>query len=189
MKSLLPLSAFTLLAACAATPEPKEPPLEGTLTLSSGPCLGFCPVYSMRLNPEDRYRLDSGENTVNPGKSRGALPVGSFRRALEALDRYDFETLADDYTPETPENCPDRVTETPTIKILRITDEFRKRVVYDTGCLHFADKDRLDQLVSRLREVFRIDALVAVGTPPKPDAEVNETIGSNINAEEESPVQ
>lgn len=180
---------FLAVTACTATPEPKEPPLEGTLALSAGPCLGFCPVYTMRLNPEDRYRLNSGENTVNPGRSQGAVPVGSFRKALEALDRYGFETMQNDYTENTPENCPERVTDTPTLKISRISEDFRKIVTYNTGCLGFADKDRLDQLTSRLRELFRIDARVAVGEPPKPKAKANETIGSAINAEEEAPVQ
>ena len=189
MKTVAPLTILLALAACTATPEPKEPPLEGILTLSAGPCLGFCPVYAMRLNTEDRYRLNAQENTTNPGKSRGALPVGSFRKALEALDRYDFETMQNDYTPATPENCPEIVTDTPTLAITRRTDDFRKSVSYNTGCLKFADKDRLNQLAATLRKIFRIDALVAVGEPPKKNVETNETNGSNINADEEAPVQ
>lgn len=179
MKQIVPLLALAL-GACAATPEPKEPPLEGALSLSSGPCLGFCPVYRMRLDPKDRYRLDAGEHTIEPGKSTGAIPVGSFRRALEALDRYDFASLDQDYTAETPENCPERITGTPTVTISRVSDDFRKLVTYDTGCLGFPEKDRLDQLTSTLRDIYRVDALIAVGEEPRKRPEVNETIGSNI---------
>jgi len=56
------------LTACA-TPEPKEPPLRGSVSLSSGPCLGLCPVFTMKVNTEDRYRLNSGANTINEGRS------------------------------------------------------------------------------------------------------------------------
>ena len=193
MRTVLPpLAALALWGCSTPTPEPKEPPLLGTVTLAAGPCLGFCPVYEMRLGPDDRYVLEARENTISPGRKRGALPVGSFRRALEAMERYGFAQMGDAYLPGT-EACPERVTETPTVTIARREPEFRKIVAYDTGCLGFAEKDRLDQLTSSLRSIMRIDALVAVGERPEErpgadPADANATIGSGIQADE-TPIQ
>jgi len=168
------------LTGCA-TPEPKEPPLEGIITLSAGPCLGLCPVYSMRVDPEDRYRLNAEANTIKPGRSEGGLPVGTFRRALDLMERYDFEQMQRSYTGETPETCPDRVTGTPTLTIQRKTDDTQKLVTYEVGCLDFAEKDRLDLLVGGLYRQFRINDLVSVGEPPK-IKDKNDTIGDAINS-------
>ena len=126
MFKMMPAFAGLVVLAGCATPEPKEPPLEGIVTISAGPCLGLCPVYTMRVDPEDRYRLNAGENTIKEGRSSGGLPVGSFRRALDLMDRYGFDSLERSYTAETPETCPDRVTGTPTLMIQRKTDDAQK---------------------------------------------------------------
>ena len=165
-RSIVTLTALAALTGCA-TPEPKEPPLEGSVSISAGPCLGLCPVYTMRVNPEDRYRLNAGANTIKEGRSSGGLPVGSFRRALDLMGRYNFDALERSYTAETPETCPERVTGTPTLTIVRKTDDFQKIVNYEVGCLDFAEKDNLDLLVEGLYRTFRINDLVAVGEPPK----------------------
>lgn len=167
MSKLIPIAlSLTALAGCA-TPEPKEPPLEGIVSISAGPCLGLCPVYTMRVAPDDRYRLNAGDNTIKEGRSTGGLPVGSFRRALDVMDRYGFDSLQRSYTGDTPESCPDRVTGTPTLTIMRQTDDFQKIVTYEVGCLDFAEKDNLDLMVEGLYRAFRINDLVAVGEPPK----------------------
>lgn len=169
MSKIFPAFIGVAVLTGCATPEPKEPPLEGIVTISAGPCLGLCPVYSMRVDPEDRYRLNSGENTIKEGRSTGGLPVGSFRRALDLMERYGFDQMQRSYTAETPETCPDRVTGTPTLTIQRKTDEVQKLVTYEVGCLDFAEKDNLDLLVGGLYRTFRINDLVAVGEPPKAD--------------------
>ncbi len=166
LKTISGLTLMLALTACA-TPEPKEPPLRGSVSLSSGPCLGLCPVFTMKVNTEDRYRLNSGANTINEGRSTGGLPVGSFRKALGLLDRYGFDGMRRSYEASNPETCPDRVTGTPTLTIIRETEESQKVVTYDVGCLDFAEKDSLDLLVEGLYRTFRINDLVAVGEPPK----------------------
>jgi|GEM_PF-3716280 len=165
------LIALLALGACAATPPPeaKEPPLTGTITLSSGPCEGLCAVYTMTLSADDTYALNAGENTINPGRTRGSLPVNSFRRAIEALEQYDLPGLQRLYTATEPDNCPERITGLPTLDISRVDDDndVRTFVTYDTGCVGFADRDRVDRLQERLRAVFRVKELVAVGEPPR----------------------
>jgi len=133
------VAMLSALAACAV-PEPKEPPLEGIISISAGPCLGLCPEFTMRVEPDDRYSLNAGANTIREGRSTGGLPVGSFRRALDG---------------------------TPTLTILRKTDTDQKVVSYEVGCLDFEEKDRMDQMIAGLYRAFRINDLVAVGEPPK----------------------
>lgn len=160
------------LSACAtmAEPEPKEPPLTGTITLASGPCAGLCAVYTMILYPDDTYTLTAGENTISPGRSRGSLPVNSFRRAVEALEQYDLPGLQRYYTPTEAANCPTTITGLPTVDFSRVDDDndVRSFVTFNTGCVEFTDRDRLDQLHERLRTIFRIKEIVAVGEPPRP---------------------
>ncbi len=174
MLKLISSAAMLALLTGCATPEPKEPPLEGSISISAGPCIGLCPVYTMRVTPEDRYSLNAGDNTIKEGRSNGGLPVGAFRRALDIMDRYGFNALQRSYTVATPETCPDRVTGTPTLTILRKTDDFQKIVTYEVGCLDFADKDNLDLMVEGLYRTFRINDLVAVGEPPKVTAKPGE---------------
>lgn len=160
------------LAACAGTgaPETREPPLTGTITLASGECPGLCPVYTMTLRPDDRYTLNAGANTINPGRSGGTLPVNSFRRAVEVLEQYDLPGLQRFYTPTEKDNCPNSITGLPTVDFSRVDDDndVRAFVTFDSGCVGFDDRDRLDQMHERLREIFRIRELVAVGEPPRP---------------------
>lgn len=164
------LGAAFFLASCTATAaQDSEASLTGTITLSSGPCSGFCPVYRMVLSPDDFYRLDAEDNTMQPGKSRGALPVNSFRRADETLRQYQFDTMAAAYDRSDQANCPDYISDLPVIVISRVQEDQRKRVTFDTGCIGMADRDRLDRLHERLREIFRVRELVAVGEPPKPE--------------------
>lgn len=166
------LLALTL-AACATPPPPeaKEPPLTGTITLSSGPCAGLCPIYTMRVSADDTYQLDARDNTISPGKSGGSLPVNSYRRALEALEAFDIASMQRYYTPTEPDNCTDFISELPTVDFAHVDDEndVREFVTFNSGCVGFADRDRLDRLHQRLREVFRVQELVAVGEPPRPD--------------------
>ena len=166
LRTISGLMLTLALIACAA-PEAKEAPLEGTISISSGPCLGLCPVFSMQVNAEDRYTLNSGANTINEGPSSGGLPFGSLRRALGLMDRYGFNDLEDRYTPATPATCPDQVTGTPTLRISREAPGFQKSVTYDVGCLGFKEKDNLDRLVESLYRTFRVSDLVAVGEAPK----------------------
>jgi len=160
------------LSACATTeaPEPKETPLTGTITLGAGPCPGLCPVYTMTLYPNDTYALNAGEYTLAPGRSRGSLPVNSFRRALEALEQYDLPGLARFYTPTEKDNCPTAISGLPTVDFSRVDDnnDVRSFVTFNTGCVDFAERDRLDRLYERLRTVFRVKEIVAVGEPPRP---------------------
>ncbi len=171
MRALAPI-ALLVLAGCAGTPPPeaKEPPLTGTITLASGPCEGLCAVYSMRVFPDDTYALTAEDNTIEPGRSRGSLPVNSFRRAVEALEQYDFPSLQRFYTSTERDNCPEALSGLPTVDISRLDREkdVRAFVTYDTGCIGFADSDRLDQLHGTLRSIFRIKEIVAVGEPPRP---------------------
>jgi len=166
------LIGMLALGACAtmAEPEPKEPPLTGTITLGSGGCPGLCAVYTMILYPDDTYALTAGENTISPGRSRGSLPVNSFRRAVEALEQYDMPGLQRFYTSTEVANCPTTITGLPTVDFSRVDDEkdTRSFVTFDTGCVDFADRDRIDQLHERLRTIFRIREIVAVGEPPRP---------------------
>ena len=166
------LIAILALAGCASagTPETREPPLTGTITLASGECPGLCPVYTMTLRPDDRYTLNAGANTITPGRSGGTLPVNSFRRAVEVLEQYDLPTLQRFYTPTEADNCPNSITGLPTVDFSRVDDDndVRAFVTFNSGCVDFDDRDRLDQLHERLREIFRIKELVAVGEPPRP---------------------
>ncbi len=170
LRTLSGLAMLAVLSACA-TPEPKEPPLEGLITIASSPCIGLCPVFAMEVNAGDRYVLEAGANTIKEGRSTGGLPFGSFRRALDLLDRYEFDAKQRSYEAGNFETCPDRVTGTPTLTISRATGTSRKVVDYDVGCLDFAEKDTLDQLVAGLYRTFRVSDLVAVGEPPKADDE------------------
>lgn len=172
LKVISGIALLGTLAGCAQ-PEPKEPPLEGLISIASGPCLGLCPVFTMQVNPEDRYTLDGGANTIKQGASEGGLPVGAFRRALDLMDRYEFDGMRRGYTADNALSCPQQVTGTPTLTITRESKDFIKSVTYDVGCLDFAEKDNLDLLVEGLYRNFRISDLVAVGEPPKAEDQLN----------------
>lgn len=169
--SIVSISVAMLLASCSSTPEPKEPPLEGSIILGSGPCVGACPNYKMTVSADDRYVIDARENTTNPGLQRGALPVNSFRRAVEALEQYKFDTFANEYLPGEP-TCPEHISDLPKVEVARIDRAYRKAITVDLGCIGYPEQDRFDRLYERLRLALRIRELVAVGEvprPPRPD--------------------
>jgi len=67
--------------------------LRGSVSLSSGPCLGLCPVFTMKVNTEDRYRLNSGANTINEGRSTGALTIIRETEESQKVVTYDVGCL------------------------------------------------------------------------------------------------
>ncbi len=172
------------LAACAAPPkpEPKEPPLTGKITLGSGPCAGLCAVYTMTLFADDTYILNAQENTISPGRSRGSLPVNSYRRAVETLGQYEVTTLQRFYVPTEKANCPQAISGLPVTDLSHVDEDNDTRVfvTFNTGCVNFPDRDRLDQLNGRLRDIFRVKELIAVGEPPRPPRPEEDEAGQGI---------
>ncbi len=167
MFKLIPCAALLALLVGCATPEPKEVPLEGIVSITAGPCLGLCPEFTMSVGPDDRYELIAGPNTIKQGRSTGGLPFGAFRRALDVLDLYDFQSLRRGYVSADPRTCPDSVSGTPTLTIELEGNRGNKELTYEVGCLDFPEKDSIDQMIADLYRVFRVNDLVAVGEPPK----------------------
>lgn len=165
MKHALIAAFVATVSACAPmTPPPPVPtgPIPNTgVSLSEGICFGTCPVYTVTVSANEFYTLELGRFTRAPGTTEtGVFPPGTFAAATDALRNANFNTLPTDITIDSPACGSPVVSDLPGAQIGEITIAGARIVDYYPGCFGAPDRPALDMLVSDLRGVFGIPALV-----------------------------
>lgn len=87
------MAAIFALGACAASPSTIAPPpapgtpapLAEAITISVGPCFGFCPIYEARITPEGTVYFDGKRHTTVLGKRERRIGAASYRQVGKAL--------------------------------------------------------------------------------------------------------
>lgn len=89
---ILGFLALAGLSACTAGPPPVAgagPVLGGDrLTVSVGPCFGFCPVYEASLTPDGAVVFDGKRNTAVLGERRRNAGAAVYRQLAADLGRF-----------------------------------------------------------------------------------------------------
>jgi len=166
MKNALVVALFTAVAACDPAPPSTPPPPTGPIpdtgvSLSEGPCFGTCPVYHVTVSANEFYTLQLGRFTRAPDTTEtGVFPPGTFAAATDALRAANFATLPTDITINSPACGSPVVSDLPGATIGESTIAGARIVEYYPGCVGATDRPALDTLVSDLRGVFGIPALV-----------------------------
>jgi len=172
MKNALAVALLAAVAACSPMPPPGPPvppppapptgPIPDTgVSLSEGPCFGTCPVYTVNVSANEFYTLELGRFTRAPGTTEtGVFPPGTFAAATDALRTASFTTLPTDITIGSAACGSPVVSDLPGATIGESTIAGARIVEYYPGCFGAPDRPALDTLVSDLRDVFGIPALV-----------------------------
>lgn len=170
MRNVLAVALFATVTACVPipvyVPPPSPPPPAGPVpdtgvSLSEGPCFGTCPVYTVTVSANEFYVLELGMFTRAPGTTEtGVFPPGTFAAATQALRGANFTALPTDVTIGSPACGNQTVTDLPGAQVAETTIAGTRVVEYYPGCFAAPAKPALDMLVSDLRGVFGIPALV-----------------------------
>ena len=141
-------SALLSLGACAATGTPPETagqPAAETITVSVGPCFGFCPVYTVSVSPAGMVTFNGERHTTELGeKTRDAGPA-EYRALATALAAYRPATGT---TGES--QCDTRISDQSHTRITwTAPDRTVTTLEHDKGCRSAAN-DRLNALLQDL---------------------------------------
>lgn len=81
------LAPAVLLGACAANGDkPATPaPTADTISFSAGPCFGFCPSYTVKVEPNGSAVLVPERNISVPGETRFTVTTAQYRRLRDGF--------------------------------------------------------------------------------------------------------
>lgn len=92
MRLAAPSVLLVTLAACAATIDgptaSPNPTAEPIISISRGPCFGFCPVYTVSVARGGRVSFQGERHTALLGNHARAAPAGAYGRLSRAFARY-----------------------------------------------------------------------------------------------------
>jgi hypothetical protein len=165
---LLALTALGL-TACATTqmgPGQTGPGQAGpgwtAIEIAEGACYGTCPIYTIRITPDDHYELNGQRFTRTAGPTSGTLEAGSFQRLAAILQAHDAASLPADITPGNPAACGRGImSDLPDFRLGLTSDADEQSVVWYPGCADSPYRDALSQIRTGVRAVYGYDWLVA----------------------------
>lgn len=88
------LAPAMLLAGCATTGNKPSvpPPVADTIRFSAGPCFGFCPSYTVTVEPNGSAVLVPERNTSVPGETRFTVTAAQYLRLRNGFAAFRPET-------------------------------------------------------------------------------------------------
>lgn len=128
-RSLIAATIATL-AACATAPS--APPSGGveTVSWSVGPCFGFCPVYTVEIEPNGSVAFDGDRNTAALGRHVRPVTPAARQTAVIALAPFRPTTGTAAQT-----TCDQRISDQSTTKLVwRAPDGTVTSLTHDKGC-------------------------------------------------------
>lgn len=163
MRALLLLLAALGLTACATTQ--KDPGPSGLawseIGIAEGACFGTCPIYSIRITPDDHYQLTSERFTHNSGETSGTLEPGSFERLAAILQAHDVASIPADITPNNPAACGTVATDMPDYHLRLVSSSGERRIAWYPGCFGSPYREAMSDIRTSLREVYDYESLIA----------------------------
>jgi len=154
----LALTAFWLTACATAQPGPAWTAIE----ISEGACFGTCPIYTIRVTPDDRYELNGERFTRTSGETTGTLEAGSFQRLAAILQAHDAESLPADITPGNPDACGRGImSDLPDFRLDLTSGGGRQAIAWYPGCAGSPYRDTLTQIREEVRQVYDHETLIA----------------------------
>ncbi|TNE60810.1 MAG: hypothetical protein EP335_17375 [Alphaproteobacteria bacterium] len=164
-----------LLAACGsgstaqsgdlATPPAHDPTGMDYIALKKGPCFGACPVFDITLRGDGRVEFYGRRFTKVSGQKLDQQSTGRFLEALDILEERGFGALQGDYTGQT---CTVMASDHPTITIEVNSGDWKKTVVWNTGCRGSDDIVTLERLVRDLDWTLDVDSYVGTDAEHAP---------------------
>lgn len=133
MLKAIAASALLLGLAACATPAASggSGPGRETISLSVGPCFGFCPVYSVSVAPDGAVRFEGERHTTVKGLKEKTVTPGAYQAVARSLAAW---RPAAGTTAQT--QCEQRATDLPTY-VVTWTDPagVKTTLNHDGGCM------------------------------------------------------
>lgn len=154
MRTILALILAILLTSCTAQNTSNYSKIE----YEAGPCFGFCPIFTITINPDRSAMIDAQHHTFTQGPGRGGIDPNSkegkftatikeddYKMLINKLDSLNLKSLKNYYGNK-------NVTDLPTSH-LRITYENGDQVqIEDYGKAGTEDLRSLYEYIENLRK-------------------------------------
>jgi hypothetical protein len=139
------------------------------IELSSGPCLGDCPTYSMSIDSDGAVSFVGERCLLRPGVSEKQVSPEDARAVYDELMATDFRTLGDRYLDE--EHGCMLATDQPTTLWKVFADGKKKSLKHYRGCAGVEGLDEVDAVRQHMHR--RADVLEELKTHARCDDESN----------------
>lgn len=166
MRAALMGLGLLCLSACA-TPQATGPaPVADSIRFSAGPCFGFCPSYSVTVEPDGSAILVPERNTSVPGETRFTVSPLQYRKLRDSFAPYRPATGAEKRIGHN-EDCHRFATDHPTYDI-RWTRRGQEKTElhFNAGC-HDARYARLRAAIAAVPKLLDIEAMLKPAQPTR----------------------
>ncbi|EIN02180.1 hypothetical protein WQE_05077 [Paraburkholderia hospita] len=161
LMSLLALTAgisiVLMLSSCASY---KTEGVE-SITVSTGPCFGFCPIYDVTVNADGIVKFHGERHTMLLGDRELRQSPSKYKEAAALLEPF---RPADESVSRT--KCDDMITDGQTYEITWTSVTGQKKILrHDRGCLS-AQNEKLNQTLDQLPALLGVEDLAKQITRP-----------------------
>lgn len=136
-----------VLAACVATTHTggATAQVDGPVTISVGPCFGFCPVYEVTIRPDGTIDYVGQRHTMVLGDRRGRVGAATYRELMTDLSAFRPATGSTAQI-----ECAVAVSDTPSYTITWSEPSGRKTIATHQGGCSGGAGQRLDAVLEKL---------------------------------------
>jgi Domain of unknown function (DUF6438) len=132
-----------------------------SLTVSTGPCFGYCPIYDLTVNSEGVVKFHGERHTMLLGDRELHLSPAKYKEATTLLEPF---RPADTLISQT--KCDDTITDGQTYEITWTNAAGQKKILrHNRGCLS-AQNEKLNQALDRLPALLGVEDLSKQITRP-----------------------
>tara|TARA_R110000868_G_scaffold45045_2_gene149843 strand:+ start:12191 stop:12691 length:501 start_codon:yes stop_codon:yes gene_type:complete len=163
MRLLTVLLAAASLTACASTSStPVSASGYTAIEIAEGACFGTCPIYSIRITPDDHFVLNGLRFTRHDGLSEGTLAEGAFQRMAGILETRDADALPASITPDNRAACGSTImSDMASVVLTMEAGDEHQTVIWYPGCALSPYNDTMDAITERMRVEYDYTSRIA----------------------------
>jgi hypothetical protein len=163
MRRLALLLAACSLTACASTVSgPAATSPWSAIEIAEGACFGTCPIYSIRITPDDHFKLRGTRFTRQDGTREGALAPGAFQRITAILEAQNASAVPAAITPDNRTACGTAImSDMPDFRLVMEAGASSQSILWYPGCAQSPYRDAMSTIREEVREAFEYETLVA----------------------------
>jgi hypothetical protein len=123
-----------------------------SITMSQSGCMFQCPAYTVTVKADGSIEFDGKSYVKVKGKSYGSITPDDYEYLVRSLNKLQFWTWKDQYTPGS-SDCNPSATDQTTVTITATTASSKKQVIFYYGCMKAAPASKVYLLSAIIGEI------------------------------------
>ncbi len=124
-------------------------------------CFGVCPVYDVTVDDQDYLQFRGKQFVAEEGGSISKrLPAGSYKKLIAIAASHNFNQFDNAYPNADASNCPQTITDAPSILVGFSKGEKTENIRVYGGCIGFDGQQRFAAMITAMDAVLDIEEFV-----------------------------